>query len=88
VKNPHSWNQVANMLYMESPVGIGFTYSPNSSDQLVNDERTGRDNLDFLQKWFNIFSMLRKNSFFIVGEGYAGHFVPQLANLILQTKII
>jgi len=30
--------------------------------------------------------MLRKNSFFIAGEGYAGHFAPQLANLILQTK--
>lgn len=86
VKNPHSWNQVANMLYLESPVGVGFTYSLNSSDRLANDERTTRDNLAFLQKWFKMFPRLRKNSFFIVGEGYAGHFVPQLANLILQTK--
>jgi serine carboxypeptidase-like clade II len=28
----------------------------------------------------------KKNSSFIVGEGYAGHFAPQLANLMLQTE--
>lgn len=86
VKNLHSWNQVANMLYLESPVGVGFTFSLNSSDRLMNDERTATDNLAFLRNWFAKFSKLAKNSFFIVGEGYAGHFAPQLANLILQTK--
>ncbi|AES81785.2 serine carboxypeptidase-like protein [Medicago truncatula] len=51
-ENSHSWNQVANMIYLEPS---GFIYSLKSSDQLVNDERTTRDNLAFLKNWLKKF---------------------------------
>ncbi|KAL2618284.1 hypothetical protein AAZV13_08G237100 [Glycine max] len=43
-----------------------------------------RDNLVFLQSWFIKFPEYRNRSLFIVGESYAGHYVPQLAELMLQ----
>ncbi|KAL5100858.1 hypothetical protein RYX36_005185, partial [Vicia faba] len=79
----------ANMLYLDSPAGVGFSYSENTSDYLfLNDDFAGnqRITLFFLQLWFSKFSDFRTNDFFIAGEGYAGHFAPQLAHLILQTK--
>ncbi|KAK2396477.1 serine carboxypeptidase [Trifolium repens] len=87
VKNRYSWNRVANMLYLESPVGVGFSYSANTSDYfMVTDERTARDALVFLQGWFTRFQKYQNNDVFITGVSYAGHWAPQIAELILQTK--
>ncbi|CAN8291077.1 unnamed protein product [Cochlearia groenlandica] len=85
VKNLHSWNQVANMLYLETPVGVGFSYSTQSSSyEGVNDKITAKDNLVFLQRWFLKFPHYLNRSLFITGESYAGHYVPQLAELMIK----
>ncbi|XVE66110.1 hypothetical protein DITRI_Ditri08aG0054400 [Diplodiscus trichospermus] len=83
VKNEYSWNREANMLYLEAPVGVGFSYSADAS-YAVNDRITARDNLVFLQNWFLKFPQYRNRSLFITGESYAGHYIPQLAELMLQ----
>ncbi|XP_057785545.1 serine carboxypeptidase-like 45 [Salvia miltiorrhiza] len=87
VKNDYSWNKVANMLYLESPAGVGFSYSANKSFyESVNDEMTARDNLAFLENWFKRFPEFNNRDFYISGESYGGHYVPQLAHLILHSK--
>ncbi|KAG4915825.1 hypothetical protein JHK87_053382 [Glycine soja] len=86
-QNDYSWNKVANVLYLESPAGVGFSYSSNKSFYAsVTDEITARDNLVFLQRWFTKFPEYSNNDFFITGESYGGHYVPQLSQLIVQTK--
>ncbi|CAN1318019.1 Serine carboxypeptidase-like 45 [Linum perenne] len=85
VKNSYSWNREANMLYLETPVGVGFSYSnDNSSYVSVDDEATARGNVIFLQRWFNKFPQYRQRDLFITGESYAGHYIPQLAKLMLE----
>ncbi|OIT02822.1 PREDICTED: serine carboxypeptidase-like 45 [Nicotiana attenuata] len=85
VKNEYSWNKEANMLYLESPIGVGFSYSTNTSSyETVNDETTARDNVVFLQSWFDKFPQYRNSNLFLTGESYAGHYVPQLAKLMIE----
>ncbi|TKY60540.1 Serine carboxypeptidase 45 [Spatholobus suberectus] len=85
IKNEYSWNRETNMLYLETPVGVGFSYAKDdSSYEAVNDETTARDNLVFLQRWFNKFPQYRERDLFLAGESYAGHYVPQLAKLMLE----
>ncbi|KAF7148356.1 hypothetical protein RHSIM_Rhsim03G0035200 [Rhododendron simsii] len=76
------------MLYLESPAGVGFSYSANASYYTsVDDNMTARDNLVFLENWFNKFPEYKNTDFFITGESYGGHYVPQLAQLIIQSKV-
>ncbi|XP_074285230.1 serine carboxypeptidase-like 27 [Silene latifolia] len=83
--NPYSWNKVANLLFLESPAGVGFSYSNTSSDLLtVGDSRTAEDSYKFLVSWFNRFPQYKYRELYIAGESYAGHYVPQLSQLIYR----
>ncbi|XP_042494045.1 serine carboxypeptidase-like 45 [Macadamia integrifolia] len=74
VKNEYSWNKGANMLYLETLAGVGFSYSINTSYYGgVDDEMTARDNLIFLQQWFVQFPECRSGDLFVTGESYAGN---------------
>ncbi|XP_058729498.1 serine carboxypeptidase-like 40 isoform X2 [Vicia villosa] len=83
-QNRYSWNYAANVLFLESPVGVGFSYSNNSRDYSSNgDKKTAVDNYLFLVNWLERFPEYKNRDFYISGESYAGHYVPQLAHTIL-----
>ncbi|XP_010526302.1 PREDICTED: serine carboxypeptidase-like 29 [Tarenaya hassleriana] len=83
--NPYSWNQVANVLFLDAPVGVGYSYSNTSSDLLTNgDKRTAQDSLKFLLKWLERFPKYKGREFYIAGESYGGHYVPQLSQAIVR----
>ncbi|WMV12939.1 hypothetical protein MTR67_006324 [Solanum verrucosum] len=84
--NQFAWNNVANVLFLESPAGVGFSYSNTSSDYTTGDEKTRQDSFTFLINWMERFPEYKNRDFYIVGESYAGHYVPQLAQLILSHK--
>ncbi|KAK9054344.1 hypothetical protein SSX86_025422 [Deinandra increscens subsp. villosa] len=81
-QNDYAWNKVANVLFLESPAGVGFSYSNRSSDYNTGDKRTAKDSYTFLFNWLQRFPQYKTRDFFITGESYAGHYVPQLASLI------
>lgn len=86
--NAHSWNKVANLLFLESPAGVGFSYSNTTSDlQTSGDKRTAIDAHTFLLKWFERFPQYKGRVFYIMGESYAGHYIPQLAKLVYEQNL-
>ncbi|KAL1362281.1 hypothetical protein HN51_010546 [Arachis hypogaea] len=85
--NPYSWNKAANLLFLESPVGVGFSYTNTSSDiKALGDKITAIDSHIFITKWFKRFPQFRSHEFYISGESYAGHYVPQLSELIFDNN--
>ncbi|KAF7065907.1 hypothetical protein CFC21_071972 [Triticum aestivum] len=83
-RNMNAWNNVANVIFLESPAGVGFSYSNTSSDyDLSGDERTADDAYVFLVKWLERFPEYKGRAFYISGESFAGHYVPELAATIL-----
>lgn len=81
-------NAVANVIFLESPAGVGFSYSNTSSDYITGDTKTAADAYTFLVNWLERFPEYKTRDFYITGESYAGHYVPQLADLILQNNKI
>lgn len=81
--NPHSWNTVANVLYLEAPAGVGFSYDPSGVYD-TNDDKTADDNYLAIQAFFRKFPTLRKKEFYITGESYGGVYVPMLTQRLLK----
>ncbi|XP_051116587.1 serine carboxypeptidase-like 34 [Andrographis paniculata] len=83
--NKNAWNKAANLLFLESPVGVGFSYTNTSSDiKQLGDNITAADSYNFLVGWFQRFPQYKSHDFYIAGESYAGHYVPQLAEVIVE----
>ncbi|KAG8046034.1 hypothetical protein GUJ93_ZPchr0008g13017 [Zizania palustris] len=81
--NPYPWNKVANMLFLDSPAGVGYSYSNTSSDLFTaGDNKTAHDSYTFLVSWLERFPQYKHRDFYIAGESYAGHYVPQLSQLV------
>ncbi|KAI8548710.1 hypothetical protein RHMOL_Rhmol07G0295200 [Rhododendron molle] len=88
-RNEYAWNDVANVIFLESPAGVGFSYSNTSSDYTtVGDKRTAEDSYTFLVNWLERFPQYKSRDFYIAGESYSGHYVPQLAYTILSKNKI
>lgn len=66
----YSWNMQSHVLWVESPAGVGFSYSKNPSDYInVNDTRTANDMYNFLQTFFtDLFPQYQNNRFYVTGE--------------------
>ena len=61
---------------------VGFSYSADQTI-VLNDKETAANAFEFLVNFFLEFPEFSHNDFYISGESYAGHYVPQLANQVL-----
>ena len=77
--NPHSWNQRMNVLYLEGPVGVGYSWAFDWKSKKFNDVITSSDFFSSLQAFYKKFPYLADNPLWISGESYGGIYVPYLA---------
>lgn len=82
-KHLQSWNTVANIIYVESPSGVGFSYA-DDGNYTTGDNDAAEDNFQFVLGFFKLFPEFVRNPFFVAGESYAGHYVPQLAEKLFE----
>ncbi|CAE8703663.1 unnamed protein product, partial [Polarella glacialis] len=87
VRFDFTWAKLANVIYLEGPVGVGFSYSDDETDySKCNDDTTAEDNLAAVNLFFERYPNFRNNDFFIAGESYAGVYVPTLAEALLRAQ--
>lgn len=74
------------MLYIDQPVGTGFSYTTNNG-YVTNMDDVGRDLFNFIQQFYVMFPEQKANDLWITGESYAGRYVPAFAYKLDAEKI-
>lgn len=75
--NSNAWSKVASMVYIEQPVGVGFSVASGRLE--YNDSLAANDNLRFVKGFFSAYPQYAKSPFYITSESYGGHYMPTLA---------
>ncbi|KAI0254184.1 Alpha/Beta hydrolase protein [Lactifluus subvellereus] len=80
-QNEWSWTNLSSVLYVEQPIGTGFSQGTPTAR---NENDVAAQLVGFLQQFLKIFSELRGKKFYLTGESYAGMYVPYIANYIYE----
>uniref|UniRef100_J3N7X2 Uncharacterized protein n=1 Tax=Oryza brachyantha TaxID=4533 RepID=J3N7X2_ORYBR len=83
-RNPSSWTKVASILFVDSPVGAGFSFSRDPSGYDVGDISASLQLVKFLRKWFSEHEDYLANPFYVGGGSYAGKLVPFITQKISE----
>lgn len=79
-----TWNDKYNLLFVDNPIGVGYSVSGGERPS------TAMGSAEYLQifliRFFQIYTNLYKNDFYIFGESFAGHYIPALASVIVQNN--
>jgi len=84
VMNEWRWNKISNMVFLEQPVGVGFSYSDNSDDYRIGDSQAAKDNLETILQFLKKFPEYSNSPLYITSESYGGHYMPTLADEIVS----
>ncbi|KAF7350509.1 Carboxypeptidase [Mycena venus] len=81
VSNPHSWTSSANIIFLDQPADVGFSYTdPGTSVKSCAD--AAQDVYSFLQLFFERFPEYSKLPFHVAGESFGGIYGPNVASVI------
>nr|AAO38465.1 putative serine carboxypeptidase I [Oryza sativa Japonica Group] len=84
VYNQYSWTQMASILFLDTPVGSGFSYAHDPKGYNVGDISSSLQVVTFLKKWFNDHPRYLSNHFYVGGSSYAGKVIPIIMKFISE----
>ncbi|KAJ3672803.1 hypothetical protein LUZ60_006177 [Juncus effusus] len=81
---PYSWTKYANIIFLDSPVGAGFSHSWNPNGYEIGDEMASVQIHKFLLKWFIEHPQYLSHPLYVGGDSYAGKIAPYAAEFITR----
>ncbi|EGZ26014.1 hypothetical protein PHYSODRAFT_485960 [Phytophthora sojae] len=79
--NPYSWTNEANVVWLDQPTNVGFSYGPDPNDADDSEDNVAENIYWFLQGFLERHPELQGREFFISGESYGGHYNPHFIDM-------
>ncbi|CAF0812089.1 unnamed protein product [Adineta steineri] len=77
-ERPITWNSLYSLLYIDNPVGTGYSFTSNDEGYTRSQDDVARDLYSALTQFFQIYTDYASNPFYVTGESYAGKYVPSI----------
>ncbi|EEB09601.1 serine carboxypeptidase [Schizosaccharomyces japonicus yFS275] len=86
--NAASWVRLGNVLFVDQPMGTGFSFA-DTRDAILNDnEKMSNDFAYFLQEFVKAFPEYATDTWYIAGESFAGQYIPAIAKKVIDSDIV
>ena len=82
--NAYSWNAVSNIVFVDNPIGTGFSDSEGVTHLDRTEEEIAANMYIFLQGFLEQNPEFKGRNFYITGESYAGHYIPSIAYYLVN----
>ena len=85
-RNPWSWSESANMIFLEQPLRTGFSKAAAGAHNIDNEDEVASDFFKFMQSFLTVFPEYQGLPVYITGESYGGMYIPWIAQHIVKTQ--
>jgi cathepsin A (carboxypeptidase C) len=82
--NPSSWHKAANMIYVDNPIGTGFSPAASEDDFVTSEDGVAEGLHAFLRNFVKENPEFEGRDFYITGESYAGHYIPAISYELVE----
>lgn len=80
----YSWNKFANVIWLDQPVDVGYSYSISGQPQQWSDDLSANQTYAALLSFFQKYPQYAASDFYVTGVSYAGVYVPTLTKRIIE----
>ncbi|XP_060199311.1 serine carboxypeptidase-like 11 isoform X1 [Lycium barbarum] len=88
ILNPYSWTKVASIIFLDLPVGTGFSYARTPAALQSSNLQASDHAYQFLREWFVDHPEFLRNPLYVGGDSYSGMVVPIITQIIAISKTI
>ncbi|RWS24146.1 uncharacterized protein B4U80_08132, partial [Leptotrombidium deliense] len=81
-----SWTKAFSMLYIDQPVGTGFSFTEHDDGYSTNIGESTENLYNALTQFFTLFEELQYKDFYLAGYSYAAKYIPAIALKIRSSR--
>lgn len=79
-----SWSKLSNILLVDQPVGTGFSFTNSTEEIPKTQKEISHQFYKFIQGFFSVHNEMAEKDFYLLGQNYAGKYIPEIADKIIQ----